>query len=69
MKKIHQLLCLFYLDPPEYLTVGQGSAYTSKEMRKSAEAFDIHLDEKLIEIPCAIETMERYHAPLRLANE
>lgn len=38
-------------------------------MRDSTEAFGVYLDEATVEALGAIATVERYHAPLRLAYE
>lgn len=60
---------LIYLGPPEYLLVNRGTAFTSKEFKKSLEAFDVRLEEAQIETSSAIGAAEWYCAPLRLAFE
>lgn len=60
---------MVYTGLPVYLTVVQGSAYTSREMRENLEASDVNPKEAPIETPGAIGTMERYHDPLRVTYE
>lgn len=64
---IQHMCCLVYMVPPEFLVLDQGSVYTSNGMKEDFEAFGAHPDEAPIETPGAIGTVERYHAPLRLA--
>lgn len=49
--------------------VHQVTAHTSKEMEYTLAAHRFQVDKEPIETPCAIGTVERYHAPLRLAFE
>lgn len=58
---------LLYLGPPDFLTVDQGSAYVSVEMRRNLAAVGVVLREAPVESPEPIEVVERYHAPLRSA--
>lgn len=67
-KTMQRLWTHVYLGPG-YLTVDQGSAYVSTEMRETLEAADIVFREEPIENPGSIGTVERYHAPLRAAFE
>lgn len=53
----------------DYLVVVQETAYTFKEMKVSLAAHTLQLDEASFETPGAIGTVERCHAPLRLAFE
>lgn len=66
-KSIRQMWYLVYLGRSDYLAVDQGSAYSSKELRVSAEAFGMHLREAPIKTPGAIQTAEMYYALLWLA--
>lgn len=63
-KAIRRIWRFVYLGTPKYLVVDQGSANTSKEMRESAVAICVHVDEVPVEIPGAIEAVGRYHVPL-----
>lgn len=38
-------------------------------MKECLEAFSFSLDEALVETPGALGTVDRYHAPLRMAFE
>lgn len=58
---------LVYLSPPDFLVVDQGTVYNQEEMQDALEAHGVQLDEAPIETPGPIGTVERYHAPLRLA--
>lgn len=58
---------LLYLGPSDLPIIDQGSAYKSKEMKKTVEAFGVSLEEARIETPGAIRVVESYHAPLRMA--
>lgn len=51
---------------PDYLSVDQGSAYTSSEMTATIEAEGIRLFEAPVETPGNIYVVERYHGPLRV---
>lgn len=68
-KAIQHLWNLVYLGPPDTIKVDQGSNYISRELRGELNANGIALEEAPIETPGAIGTVERYHAPLRLAFE
>lgn len=48
--------------------LNQGTAYTSREVKESLEAHRIRLDEVTIKTPGTTGTVERYNAPMRLAN-
>lgn len=56
-----------YAGPPDYLSVDQGSEFTSTEMRENSEAAGITMKKAPIETPGGIVTVERYQAPLRSA--
>lgn len=56
-----------YLGPPDFLSVDQGTAYVSQEMKGYLDAEGITMKEAPIETPGAIGIVERYHAPLRAA--
>lgn len=60
---------LVYFGQPDYFLVDQASAYRCKGMRKLVAAIKVHMVEARIEFPGKIGTVERYHAPLRLAYE
>ena len=66
-KSIQRLWILTYLGPPDYLSVDQGTAYISAEMKANLSASGITLNEAPIENPGSIGLVERYHAPLRCA--
>lgn len=61
LKLIQHMSCLVYMDHPEYIFLVQGSAYTSKGMKKALEAFGNGRNEAPIEMPGAIGTVKRYH--------
>lgn len=52
-----------YLGPPNFLVVEQRSAYTSKEMSETVEAFGVSLEEAPIDAPGEIGVVKRYHGP------
>ena len=66
-KCIRKLWILTYMGPPDFLTVDQGTAYVSKEMKNNIAAAGIVLEEAPIENPGTIGVVERYHAPLKRA--
>lgn len=49
--------CLVYLGPSEFLSVDQGLAYTSREIKKTIEAFRVRIKETPIDTPGAIEVV------------
>lgn len=60
--------CHVYMGPPLYLVVHQKSAYISERMKKDFEAFGIRPDQASSKAPGSIETVERYHDILCLAD-
>lgn len=60
---------LVYLCSPHHLVVAYVAAYAATGMRGYLEAHGIQLDEAQIVTPGALETVERYHAPMILAYQ
>lgn len=54
---------------PDSLTVGQGDAYISREMRENLEDSEVMLSEEPIKPPSAIGDVKQYHDPLRETYE
>lgn len=55
------------MGPPDHISVYQGTAYVSKEMRENMAASSIHLEEAPIENPGSICVVEIYYEPFRSA--
>lgn len=55
------------MDPPDFLFVGQGSADTSKKIKKTVETFRFNLEEGPVETPIAVGVVEKCHRSLRMA--
>lgn len=60
---------LVYLRRPDFINVGQWSAYTSKEIVQLVEMVEVLLHEAPSEMPGTTAVVEGYHAPLSLAYE
>lgn len=56
---------LMYTGPPIVLSVDQGTAYVSREMRENLSAEGVTIIEAPMETPGKIGVVERHHAPLR----
>lgn len=54
---------------PLFPVVDLASSYISKEMKETVEAFDICVDEDVIEMSGVIRVVEIYHTLLRLAYD
>lgn len=62
---MRNLSVLTYSGPPDYVTVDQGSAYVSAEMKSNMASGGITLSEAYIESPGSMGVFERYYALLR----
>lgn len=67
MKADQKFVVTSIFRPSEYLVMDQGTAYTSKEMIDSLEAFGLRLGEAPIKTPVAVEAGEQHQAPLEMA--
>lgn len=60
---------LVYIAPADYLSIDQGSAYRSSEMKENIQTEVVGLLEAPVETPGKIGVVERYYGTLRAAYQ